>query len=131
LRRAGGFPPPGFTSSFVRPILAAMARRAVSVVVALALLGGAAFATLVGWAANWLACQNGGTPACARQELASAQFTLAMVGLVPALVLVLAALLGKRRLAIAAVVVGVPLYLVWALLLDAAVHGWDDLKLLP
>ena len=64
-------------------------------------------------------------------RLASAQFTLAMVGLVPALVLVLAALLGKRRLAIAAVVVGVPLYLVWALLLDAAVHGWDDLKLLP
>jgi hypothetical protein len=108
-----------------------MARRAVSVVVALALLGGAAFATLVGWAANWLACQNGGTPACARQEFASAQFTLAMVGLVPALVLVLAALLGKRRLAIAALIVGVPLYLVWALLLDAATHGWDDLKLLP
>jgi hypothetical protein len=120
-----------FTSSFVRPILAAMARRALSVIVALALLGGAVFAVLAGWAANWLACENRGTPACARQDLASAQVTLALVGLLPALVLVLATVLGKRRLAIAAVVVGVPLYLAWALLLDAAVHGWDDLKLLP
>jgi hypothetical protein len=25
----------------------------------------------------------------------------------------------------------VPLYLAWAVLLDAAVHGWDDLKLVP
>jgi hypothetical protein len=24
-----------------------------------------------------------------------------------------------------------PLYLTWALFVDAAVHGWDDLKLLP
>jgi hypothetical protein len=99
--------------------------------VALALFGGAAFAVLVAGATNWLACENEGTPACARQELASAQFTLAKVGLIPSFALVLAVLLGKRRLAIAAFVVVVPFYLVWALLLDAAVHGWDDLTLLP
>jgi hypothetical protein len=108
-----------------------MAKRVASVVVALALLGGALFAVLVGGVANWLACENEGTPACARQDLASAQYKLALIGLIPSSVLVLAALLGKRRLAIAAVVVGVPLYVVWALLLDAAVHGWDDLKLVP
>jgi hypothetical protein len=99
--------------------------------VALALLGGAVFAVLVAGVTSWLACENEGTPACARQDLVSAQFTLAIVGLIPSFVLVLAALLGMRRLAIAAVVVGVPLYVVWAILLDAAVHGWDDLKLLP
>jgi hypothetical protein len=27
--------------------------------------------------------------------------------------------------------VGVPLYVAWAVLLDAAIHGWDDLKLIP
>ena len=108
-----------------------MARRLVSVFVALGLLGGAVLAVLVGAVVNWLACENKGTEACARQDLASAQLALALVGLITACVLVLAALLGKRRVAGAAVVVGVPLYLAWALVLDAAVHGWDDLKLLP
>jgi hypothetical protein len=108
-----------------------MARRVLSVLIALALFGGAVLAVFAGLAVNWLACENRGTPACARQELASATLILALVGLVPASVLVLAAVLGKRRLAIAAIAVGVPLYLAWALLLDAAEHGWDDLTLLP
>ena len=108
-----------------------MGRRVISVLVALALLGGAGFAVLVGWTANWLACENQGTPACARQELASMQFELALFGLIPAFVLVLAVVFRKRRLAIAAVALGIPLFLTWALILDAAVHGWDDLKLLP
>ena len=80
---------------------------------------------------NWLACENEGTPACGRQDLASAQFTLAMIGLVPALVLVAAAAPGKKRMAAVALLVGVPLYLAWAFLMDAAIHGWDDLKLVP
>jgi hypothetical protein len=106
-------------------------RRVIFIFVTLALLAGAVLAIFVGLAVNWLACENQGTPACARQDLASAVFIVAIVGFVPAMVLFLAALLGKRRLAIAAIVVGVPLYLAWALLLDAAEHGWDDLKLLP
>jgi hypothetical protein len=108
-----------------------MARRVISVLLAVALLGGAGFAVLVGAVTNWLACENQGTPACARQDLASTQFVLAIVGLIPAFVLALAVLFGKRRLVTAAVVLGIPLYLTWALLLDAAVHGWDDLTLLP
>jgi hypothetical protein len=64
---------------------------------ALALLGGAAFAFLVAGLVNWLACENEGTPACSRQDLASAQFTLATIGLAPALVLVVAAALGKAN----------------------------------
>jgi hypothetical protein len=108
-----------------------MARRFVSVLAALALFGGACFAVLVGGVTSWLACENEGTPACARQDLASAQFAVATVGLLPSFILVVGALLGSRRLTIAAVMVGVPLYAAWAILLDAAVHGWDDLKLLP
>lgn len=105
--------------------------RVVYLLFALALLGGAIFALLVAGAANWLACENEGTPACARQDLAFGQYVLAMIGLVPAFVLVVAVAVQKRWLATLALVVGVPLYLVWALLLDAAVHGWDDLKLIP
>ena len=105
--------------------------RVLSVLGALALLGGAVFAVLVSAVVNWLACENEGTPACGRQDLASAQFTVAMIGLVPALVLVAAAALGKKRMAAVALVVGVPLYLAWAFLMDAAIHGWDDRKLVP
>jgi hypothetical protein len=97
----------------------------------LALLGGACFAVLLGGAVNWLACENEGTPACDRQDLAFAQYVVAIVGIVPALALVVAAALQKRRLAMLALAVGIPTYLAWAVLLDAAEHGWDDLTLLP
>jgi hypothetical protein len=105
--------------------------RAFYVLGSLVLLGGAAFAFLVAGVVNWLACENEGTEACGRQDLAFAQFVLAIIGLVPALALVVAAALAKRRLAALALAVGVPLYLAWAVLMDAAVHGWDDLKLVP
>jgi hypothetical protein len=105
--------------------------RVVYLLVALALLGGAVFAFLVAGAVNWLACENQGTPACDRQDLAFGQFILAMIGLVPALLLVVAVAVRKRWVATVALAVGVPLYLAWALLLDAAVHGWDDLTLVP
>jgi hypothetical protein len=108
-----------------------MARRVLSILAAAALLGGAGFAVLVGGATHWLACQNEGTEACSREDLAWTQFVVAIVGLVPAVALFVAVVLSKRRLAIGAVVIGVPLYLAWAFLLDAAVHGWDDLKLIP
>jgi hypothetical protein len=108
-----------------------MMTRVVSLLVALALLGGAVFAFLVAGVVDWLACENEGTPACSRQDLAFGQFILAVIGLLPALVLVVAAALRKKRLAALALAVGVPLYLAWAVLLDAAVHGWDDLKLIP
>jgi hypothetical protein len=54
-----------------------------------------------------------------------------MIGLVPALALMVAAAVRKKWLAALALTVGLPLYLTWAVLLDAAVHGWDDLTLVP
>jgi hypothetical protein len=105
--------------------------RILGLLAAVGALGAACVAVFVATVWDWLACENEGTPACARQDLASTQETLAAVGLIPAVVLVVAAALGKRRLALLALAVGVPLYLGWAVLLDAAVHGWDDLKLVP
>ena len=98
---------------------------------ALALFGGAAFALLVAGVVNWLACENKGSEACGRQSLASAQFIVALVGLAPAFLLIVAAAFGKRRLALLALGVGLAVYFAWALMMDAAVHGWDDLKLVP
>lgn len=105
--------------------------RVVYLLIALALFGGAVVAFLAAGLVNLLACENEGTPACSRQDLAFGQYILAMIGLVPALVLVVAAAVRKKWVAALALAVGVPLYLTWAVLLDAAVHGWDDLTLVP
>ena len=105
--------------------------RAVALLAALVALGGACFAVMFATAVDWLACENEGTPACERQDLASTQQAVALIGLVPAIVLVVAGARGNRRLTVLALVVGLPLYVGWAILVDAAVHGWDDLTLVP
>jgi hypothetical protein len=105
--------------------------RVLYVLGALVLLGAAAFAFFVAGIVNWLACENEGTEACSREDLAFAQFILAAIDLVPALALAVAAALANRRMAALALAVGVPVYLAWAVLMDAAIHGWDDLKLVP
>jgi hypothetical protein len=105
--------------------------RAVALLVALVALGGACIAVFAANAVNWLACESAGSEACERQDLASTQLVVAAAGLVPAIVLVVAVARGNRRLTALALVVGVPLYLGWAILVDAAVHGWDDLALVP
>ena len=105
--------------------------RSAALLAALVALGGACFAVLVATIVDWLACENEGSFACERQDLASTQQMVAIAGLVPAIVLVVAVARGNRRLTALALVVGVPLYVGWAILVDAAVHGWDDLTLIP
>jgi hypothetical protein len=95
------------------------------------LLGGACFGVLPAGAWKWLACENGGTPACGRKPLADAQFVVACVGIAPAILLVWDTVRRRRR-ALLWLSIGIGTYVAWAtLLLDAAIHGWDDLKLLP
>lgn len=106
-------------------------QRAVALLAALVALCGASFAVLLANAVNWLACESQGSEACERQDIASTQLVVAIAGLVPAIILVVAVARGNRRLTALALVVGVLLYLGWAILLDAAVHGWDDLTLEP
>jgi hypothetical protein len=85
----------------------------------------------VGWAIDWLACENDTSEACTRQALADAQHAVSLAGIVPAVVFAFAFLTGRRRLAWAALAAAVAVYIAWALLADAAVHGWDDLVLVP
>lgn len=80
---------------------------------------------------NWLACESEGTEACGRKDLAELQYGVAWAGLVPALVFSVAFLTRRRRTSLAAFLVAVAVYAAWALLADAAVHGWDDLRLVP
>ena len=105
--------------------------RVLALLASIGALCAAGFAVLVAGAVDWLACENEGTPACSRQELASTQLTVALVGLVPAVALLVAVALRRRRLAWLTLALGVAVYLTWALLVDAAVHGWDDLRLVP
>jgi hypothetical protein len=53
-----------------------------------------------------------------------AQLIVGFVGIVPAVVMAFFAFRGAKRLAIAALVVGLVLWAGWGLLNDAAVHGW-------
>jgi hypothetical protein len=96
----------------------------------LALLAAALWVVLLAGAIDWLACESEGSEACGRQNLARAQLYVAVAGLVPALLLVVDTWRGSRR-AVAWLVLGVAVYAVWGLLADAAVHGWDDLVLVP
>jgi hypothetical protein len=96
----------------------------------LLLLLAAALAVLPALAIDWLACENQGTPACERKELARAQLYVALAGLVPALLLAVDTWRGSRR-AFVWLALGLVVYAVWGLLADAAVHGWDDLVLVP
>jgi hypothetical protein len=79
------------------------------------------------WAIDWLACEENTSEACTRQGLADVQHAVAWVGLVPALAFTFAFLTGRRRLAMLALAAAVAVYVTWAVLADAAVHGWDDL----
>ena len=48
----------------------------------------------------------------------------------PAILLVWDTVRRSRR-ALVWLGIGIAIYVAWAVLLDAAIHGWDDLKLLP
>lgn len=80
---------------------------------------------------DWLACDTEPSQACDRKDLARLQLQVALVGLAPSLAFALAWIGGWRRLALAMFILAVGAYLTWAVLADAAVHGWDDLKFFP
>lgn len=94
------------------------------------LLAGAVFTVLPAGAWKWLACENDGSEACGRKALADVQFVVACVGIAPATLLVWDTARRSRR-ALLWLGLGIGVYVGWAVLLDAAIHGWDDLALLP
>lgn len=66
-----------------------------------------------------------------RHDLLTLQATAAGFGLVPAGLMLGAAVRGVRRDALLWLFVGVICYAGWAIVVDAYVHGWGDLMLLP
>lgn len=93
---------------------------------------GAAIAALgFAWVIDWGACESGASEACDRQELAHLQLVVATVALIPTLALATSFVLHWRRTALSLLGITATMYLTWAILADAAHHGWDDLKLVP
>lgn len=116
----------------LRPFQAANRRQAIAVVGARLLCLGAAFATFVGVGSWWGACREGNFPSCMHGDPSFElvfQAVLASVGFAVALLMLRFTKRGSYRLAAAALVLGLLLFAAWGLFLDAAVHGWDGLKL--
>jgi hypothetical protein len=105
-------------------------RQLLYVLTSLGLLAAACFTLLPAGAWKWLACENEGSEACGRKTLADAQFVVACIGIAPAMLLVWDTFHGNRR-ALLWLGLGAAVYVAWAVLVDAAIHGWDDLKLFP
>ena len=97
----------------------------------------AAFGAFVAVTTHWVMCNGeiGGSTMCPQGKPTStmtAQLVVVLIGLAPPLVMIVAAFANKRRAALAAVVVGLILWAGWAILADAAVHGWDsDMQFVP
>jgi hypothetical protein len=95
-------------------------------------LVGSCVVLAVAWATSFVAClESTGTDACGRKDLATVQLIVACVAFIPVLTLVYGVWVGRTRLAWFALANTVAVYALWALLNDAAVHGWDDLRLIP
>jgi uncharacterized membrane protein len=103
------------------------ARVAIFVIAAVA----AAAVALAAGLFDWLSCESGPSAACDRRSLAHAQLIVGWVAAGVALGAGALELWRGRVLATIALVLAVATVVFWALLADAAVHGWDDLKVFP
>jgi hypothetical protein len=106
-------------------------RWVVPVSLALLILGAAGTALFAAGLIDWLACDVESSEACERHEVVRLQLGVAAAAGVPAIVLAGALVAHRRLTGVLALVLAVILYGTWAVLADAAVHGWDDLKLMP
>lgn len=86
---------------------------------------GACAAVLIAVLTEGLICGESGE---CRSGLMTAQLLIALLGLLPAGGLFWASLRGRYLIALVCFISVVILYLTWGVLNDAAVHGWDDLR---
>ena len=90
----------------------------------------AAFAAVVAYVTlEFAVC--GDAADCERESLGQWQVVVSLVGLVPLGAAIWVLRLGRRRQGLLLLGVAVLTYAVWGVLNDAAVHGWDNLVLLP
>ena len=84
-------------------------------------------AVVLAWATDFAICLQDIT--CEDRGLKRAQLALAVLDVVPASLVVFAVLRRRPRLKWLAIATFLLSLAVWALLNDAATHGWDDLRL--
>jgi hypothetical protein len=71
------------------------------------------------------------TVACSRRGLADLQLGVACVGVAILAVLAHAAWTGRARRMRVTFALACAVWLAWAILNDAATHGWNNLRLVP
>jgi Na+/proline symporter len=97
----------------------------------------AAFGALIAITTYEIFCfgESGGSTMCPDGKPSTtmtAQLVVGLAGLVPAAVMAYFAFRDARRLAVAALLVGLVLWAGWVLLNDAAVHEWgSDMRVIP
>jgi hypothetical protein len=95
---------------------------------AVLLLVGGLIVVYVGLITWGVACDVPGTEACQRQGLARTQFLVSLVVLLSAGITSICLWRGRFGAGAVALVLGLVSFAGWGLLNDAAIHGWDNLK---
>lgn len=97
------------------------------------LAAAAAFGTYIAFLTYDVMCVHyeGELGCSGRREEYVWHLALAVAGLVAAAGMVWSAFVERHRAALVLLLVGIALYAVSFLFSDAAVHGWDDLKIYP
>ena len=98
-----------------------------AIVAAVLGLIGAAAAVLLALLTKSLICHGDSDTSC-RTGLMNLQLLVALAGLIPLVAMFRASIQRKTRLALGLFLTAVLIYGAWAVLNDAAVHGWDNLK---
>jgi hypothetical protein len=124
--------PRGSTIYDERSVMTGRFRPPVAIASAVGAFVGPCTVLAVAWATSFVACLDStGTGACARKDLATVQLIVACVAFVPVLTLIYGVWVGRTRLAWLALGNALVIYAVWAILNDAATHGWDNMRLVP
>jgi hypothetical protein len=90
----------------------------------------AVFGAFFGWVVYGLAKSADGNYDGTVSAVTTLQFILGWVGIAPALAMAYFVFRGRNHLAVAGLIVSVTFWAGWAVLNDAAVHGWRDSFLL-
>jgi hypothetical protein len=102
------------------------ARRALALAMSLLAVCVAVFGAFFGWVVYAIAKSADGNYDGTVSTETTAQFILGWVGIFPALMTAYFVFKERNRQAVAALTVGVIVWAGWAILNDAAVHGWND-----
>jgi hypothetical protein len=89
---------------------------------------GAAAAVLLALLTKSLICHGDSDTSC-RTGLMNIQLLVALAGLIPLVAMLRASIQRKTMLAFGLFFIAILIYAAWAVLNDAAVHGWDNLKI--